>query len=322
MRKLSLKSNLTSVLILCALIAIAPFFITKGYIMSIMVFVGIHAIVVLGLVLLQGYTGQISLGHSAFFAIGAYVSAILATSLHLPPVLTIIVGTVLSMLFSIVIGFATLRIKGDYLALATLAFGLLVYRLIVEFSELTGGYGGYRDIPKLPIGFLPFKKDVAYYSVVWLFVVIVFVFVNHITKSPYGLFMRGVQKDEVAVSVLGINVFKLKMKVLLFSAAVTGFAGALYTHYVTFISPEVFLIDRSILFLMMVIVGGSQYSWGGIIGAVFLTFIPEYLKTYQDISIGMYGLVMMLVILYFPGGIASISTKLPGLIGKIRGTRK
>lgn len=322
MGKLKLKSNLTSVLILCALIIMAPFFITKGYIMSIMVFVGIHAIVVLGLVLLQGYTGQISIGHAGFFAIGAYASAIVSTSLGLPPILTIIVGMVLSMLFAIVLGFATLKIKGDYLALATIAFGLLVYRLIVEFSHITGGYGGYRNIPNVKIGSLIVKGDIANYAFIWFFVVVIFIVVNHITKSPYGLFMRGVQKDEVAVSVLGINVFKLKLKVLLFSAAVTGFAGALYTHYVKFISPDLFVTDRSILFLMMVIVGGAQYPWGAIIGAVFLTFIPEYLKEYQDISIGMYGLVMMLVILYFPGGIASISTKLSSLIGKVKGVKR
>ena len=317
-----LKGNLLNLLVLCALIIIVPFFITKGYVMSIMIFVGIYAIVVLGLVLLQGYTGQISLGHAGFFAIGSYASAILSTTFGLPPILTIIVGILLSMAVSVIIGFATLRIKGDYLALATLAFGLLVYRLIVEFSELTGGYGGFRDVPRLSLGSLVVKKDIQYYAVVWFFVVIVFLFVNNITKSPYGLFTKGVQKDEVAVSVLGINVFKLKLKVLLFSAGLTGFAGALYTHYVGFISPDVFVVDRSILFLMMVIVGGSQFSWGGIIGAVFLTFIPEYLKAYQDISIGLYGLVMMLIILYFPGGIASISTMLPGLLGKVKGTKR
>lgn len=322
MSKLKLKGNLANILVLCALIIIAPFFIKKGYVMSIMVFVGIQAIVVLGLVLLQGYTGQISLGHAGFFAIGAYASAVLATSLGLPPLLTIVVGILLAMAAAVIIGFATLRIKGDYLALATLAFGLLVYRLIIEMDDLTGGYGGLRDIPRLSLGPIEIKKDLAYYGVVWFFVVIVFIFVNNISKSPYGLFTKGVQKDEVAISVLGINVFKLKMKVLLFSAGVTGFAGALYTHYVGFISPDVFVVDRSILFLMMVIVGGSQFSWGGIIGAVFLTFIPEYLKAYQDISIGLYGLVMMLIILYLPGGIASISTKLPGLLGKVKGTKR
>lgn len=322
MGKLKINGNLMNVLLLCVLIIIVPFFITKGYVLSIMVFVGIHAIVVLGLVLLQGYTGQISLGHSGFFAIGAYASAILATSLKLSPWLTIIVGIILSMAVSIIIGFATLRIKGDYLALATLAFGLLVYRMIIEMGDLTGGYGGLRDVPHLSIGPIELKTDLAYYALVWVCVVIIFIFVNHITKSPFGLFTRGIQKDEVAVSVLGINVFKLKLKVLLFSAASAGFAGALYTHYVTFISPDVFLIDRSILFLMMVIVGGSQYPWGGIIGAVFLTFVPEYLKAYQDISIGLYGLVMMLIILYFPGGIASIFTKIPGLLGKVKGAKR
>ena len=173
-----LKGNLLSILVLCVLIIIVPFFITKGYVMSIMIFVGIYAIVVLGLVLLQGYTGQISLGHAGFFAIGSYASAILSTTFGLPPVLTIIVGILLSMAVSVIIGFATLRIKGDYLALATLAFGLLVYRLIVEFSELTGGYGGFRDIPRLSLGSLVIKKDIQYYAVVWFFVVIVFLFVD------------------------------------------------------------------------------------------------------------------------------------------------
>lgn len=321
MKKLSLKSNLTSVALLCALVIIAPFFITKGYIMSIMIFVGIHAIVVLGLTLLFGYTGQISIGHAGFFAIGAYASAVFSATLGLPPILTIIIGTVLSMLVSIILGFATLRIHGDYLALATIAFGLLVYRLIVEFSDLTGGLGGFINIPKVQLGPLTVSGDIANYAFIWFFVVVIFAVVNHITKSPYGLFMRGVQKDEVAVSVLGINVFKLKMKILLFSAAVTGFAGALYTHYVGFISPDLFITDRSILFLMMIIVGGARYPWGAIIGAVFLTFVPEYLKEYQDISIGAYGLVMMLVILYFPGGIASIPSKLPVFNRKVKGAK-
>lgn len=322
MGKITKNSVFKQMLLLAVLIAVTPLLIKTGYVLSIMVFVGINAIVVLGMVVLMGYTGQVSLGHSAFMAIGAYTSAILTTSLGISPWLSMVAAVIMTMAISLLIGFATLRVKGYYLALATMAFGLLVYRVLLELNNLTGGTSGIRDIPGLTLGSMAVNTDLEYYFLVWTAVLIVFFFTVNITKSPYGLFMIGVELDEVAVSVLGINVFGVKMKALLFSAGTAGFGGALYSHYVKFISPEVFVMDRAILFLMMIIVGGSRYPWGGIIGALLLTFIPEYLRAYRDISIGIYGLIMILIILYLPGGIASISKVVPNLLNELKAKRK
>ncbi len=318
MNNLRNLSSLKNILILCLLIIVVPIFFHSGYLLSIFIFIGIHAVIVFGLLLLVGYTGQVSLGHAAFFAIGSYTSAILSTTYKISPWISIIISVILIMVVALIIGFATLKIKGHYLALATLAFGLLVYRLILELQSVTGGAIGLRDIPRLPWGDSVIKSDLTYYFLVWAIVVVVFIFINNITKSPVGLFMKGIDTDETAISVMGINVFYLKLKIFLFSTAMAGLAGALYAHYVTFISPDVFTIDRSILLLMMVVVGGSRYPWGGLIGAVLLTFLPEYLRAYSDLSIGLYGLVMMLIVLYLPGGIASISTIIPGLPRKVK----
>ncbi len=314
------NANLKNIILLCALILIIPFFVQSGYFLSILIFVAIHAIIVLGLVLLIGYTGQVSMGHAGFFAVGAYTSAILSTTYGLSPWISMIVAVIFSMLMALIVGFATLRIKGHYLALATLAFGLIVYRLIFSLEKITGGTSGIRDIPHLSLGNKIMRSDLQYYFVVWVFVLVIFIIINNITRSPFGLFMRGVHTDEVAVSVVGINVFVLKLKILLFSAAMAGIAGSLYAHYVTYISPDVFTIDRSILLLMMVIIGGSQYPWGGLIGSVLLILLPEFLRAYKDLAIGAYGIIAVLILLYLPGGIASITTLIRGLKWKTKGT--
>jgi branched-chain amino acid transport system permease protein len=296
-------------LLLTFIITLIPFVI-PGYYLNIFVFIGLNALMALGLLILIGFTGQVSLGHAGFYAIGAYASAILSTTYNISPWLTILLAVLITAAVGFVVGIPALRLSGYYLALATLAFGLIVFRLILELYQLTGGAIGLRNIPRLALGEFIFKSDLSYYILVWIVVIIVFAFLLNVMRSPYGAMMKGVHADEVVASVAGINIKALKLKVFVFSTALAGLAGALYSHYITYVGPDSFTVEVSILVLLMVIIGGSQHPWGGIVGAVILTIMPEYLRAYRDIAIGTYGLILALMILYMPHGVAPLLEKI------------
>ncbi|MBS4025662.1 MAG: branched-chain amino acid ABC transporter permease [Clostridia bacterium] len=301
--------NIKDLMFLIFIITVIPF-VLPGYYLNIFVFIGLNSLMALGLLILIGYTGQISLGHAGFYAIGAYASAILSTAYNISPWFSIVLAVLITAVVGLIVGIPALRLSGYYLALATLAFGLIIFRVILELYQLTGGAIGLRNIPRLTLGDFVFKSDLSYYILVWVVVIIVFTFLLKVMRSPYGAMMKGVHADETVSSVSGINVKVLKLKVFVFSTALAGLAGALYSHYITYVGPDSFTVEVSILILLMVIIGGSQHPWGGIVGAVILTIMPEYLRAYRDIAIGTYGLILMLLILYMPNGIAPLLEKL------------
>jgi branched-chain amino acid transport system permease protein len=264
--------------------------------------VGIYGLIVVGYDLLLGYCGQISLGHNALFAIGAYATAITTTWFGWSPIFGIIGGIFITCLIAYVVGIPTLRLRGYYLAIATMGFAFIVETLIR--TEYFGGSSGITDIPALKILGYTFDSDRSYYYLVWGIVFFSVVVCLGIGESALGRSMKAVHTDEEAAGCMGINVAQTKIQVFVFSAALAAIAGSLYAHYGTIISPNSFNIMLSVKLLLMLFLGGAGTIYGGLIGAIILFALPEFLGHLERFELVLEGLVFMLILIFLPGGLA------------------
>ena len=208
------------------IIAVLPRFVTNNYYLNVLTFVAINAIVALGLNLLMGYAGQISLGHAAFYGLGAYSSAILTTRFGWNPWLAMLCGMGITMIIALLIGRPCLRLKGHYLAIATLGFGMIVYIFFKEQGDLTGGPSGITDVPNLAIGSLVFDNDLKRFYLSWVMAILALVLGANIVNSRVGRALRAVHGSEPAAATLGINVARCKLTVFVISAAFASIAGS------------------------------------------------------------------------------------------------
>ncbi|AEA47019.1 branched-chain amino acid ABC transporter permease [Archaeoglobus veneficus] len=246
-------------------------------------YIAIFLIATLGINILTGYAGQISLGHGAFMAVGAYTSTITAIKLGLPFPVTIFVGALTAMLFGLLFGVPSLRLKGFYLAIATLAAQYLVDFLLVnpKLAWLTGGSAGL-VVPEASIlGFTITKvpeSDFYYYFVSVPLAVFFFVFAANLTRSDVGRAWVAIRDNDIAAEIMGINVFKYKLLAFAIASFYAGVAGALWAYYVGYLTPEHYTIALSIDFVAMILIGGLGRHWGSLIGTVFVLSLPELLK--------------------------------------------
>ncbi len=298
-----MKNNYINLIIFTVLIALIPFIIEDSYYLSIVIFAGIFSIVTLGLNLLLGYAGQISLGHAAFYAIGAYTSAILTLRYNVSFVAAFAATMTITAVVAYCIGVPSLRLKGHYLAMATLAFGEIVHIFLNAYVELTGGPSGLPGIPFLNIGGLVFDNDIKYYTLVWGVFIFLFFITANIINSRQGRALRSIHTSETAACSLGINVADLKVKIFVLSALYAATAGVLYAHYVTFISPQTSDLMLSIRFVTMVVIGGMGHIWGGVVGAFILTILPEQLRAFEDYDVLIYGFILVIILMFMPGGL-------------------
>jgi branched-chain amino acid transport system permease protein len=263
----------------------------------------------------MGYAGQISLGHAAFFGMGAYFSGILTSQYSYHPVVAFFVGIFFSALVAFLVGKPTLRLKGHYMAVATLGFGEIFFIVFNELDFLTGGPSGLSGIPTLTF-FGQVLEGTAYLYLVWGFVFLLLVFSLNVINSRVGRALRAVHGGELAANAMGVDAARYKVQVFVLSAVYASIAGSLYAHYVTFISPSSFSLMFSILLLMMVVVGGAGTIWGALLGAGVLTLLPEYLRGLEDFEVLAYGAILMIVLLYMPQGILE---GMRSLLGKVKG---
>jgi len=286
-------------------LGIAVFPIVAGgseYSISLLVFLGINGLTTMGLSLLMGYAGQISLGHAAFYGIGAYSSGILTTKYSIHPLIAFLAGIFLSAIVAFLVGKPTLRLRGHYMAVATLGFGEILFILFNELSPLTGGPSGLSGIPALTFLGQPIEGS-AYLYLVWAFVILVLIFSLNLINSRVGRALRAVHGSELAANAMGVDASRYKVQVFVVSAIYASMAGSLYAHFVTFISPSSFSLMFSILLLMMVVIGGTSTIWGSLLGAAVLTLLPEYLRAFEDFDVLVYGIILMVVLLFMPQGI-------------------
>ncbi|MBW1979930.1 MAG: branched-chain amino acid ABC transporter permease [Deltaproteobacteria bacterium] len=280
--------------------------------LDIMIFVGIYSLIAMGLSLLMGYAGQISLGHAAFFGIGAYSSGILNSSLSMSPWLAMAVGVLITATVAYVVGVPSLKLKGHYLAMATLGFGMIVSIFLNEEVELTGGPSGFSDISGLSIAGLSLDSELRYYILVWSIVLVILVFSLNIIDSRIGRALRSLHDSEVAADAMGIETARYKVAIFVLSAVYASIAGSLYTHYMGFLSPSSFDLFFSIKLVMMVVVGGMHSIWGALLGTWLLTFLGnEWLHVFQDFDILVYGAILLAIVMFLPEGLV-------GILGKVR----
>jgi len=297
------KRELLKFLIFAVLLLLIPLFLKGGYLLNVLLFVGIHTILAIGLNLLLGFAGQISLGHAAFFGLGAYLSGILTATYSVNPWLAMIIAAVVVGLVAFGIGFPVLKLKGHYLAMATLGLGIIIYIAFNEAVDLTGGPSGLSGIPNLSLGSLIFDSDLKNYYLIWTFTLATMLLSINLAHSRIGRALRAIHDSEVAARVMGVNARLLKVQVFALSAAISAIAGSLYAHTMTFVSPASFGFNFSIELLTMVVIGGLGSIYGSFLGAALLTLLPEMLRAFQDYDIVVYGLLLILMTMFMPGGL-------------------
>jgi len=248
------------------------------YLLHIFVICGIYSILTLSLNLVVGYTGLVSLGHAAFFSIGAYISALLALNLGISPWIGLIAGACGAAVFGVVIGMPSLRLKGDYLALATFGAGMIVYSIAKNWVSLTRGPMGLPGIPGFSVFGFPLDSTWLYLILVIVFTLVTVFVLQRLVSGAYGRVLRSIREDEIASETLGKYVAKYKLQVFVVGAFFAGIAGSLYAHYITFIDPSSFTVMESITILLMVIFGGMGSIKGSLVGAIMLVMFPEMLR--------------------------------------------
>ena len=289
-------------LVLGVLLVVVPFF-ANDYILTVMTLAGIYAIACIGLNLFMGYTGQISFGHNAFAALGGYCSAILTTQYGWGPILAGFAGIALAIVAALVVGYPTLKLRGHYLAMATMALGLMVYLLAVQMDWITKGYTGIAAIPPLGVGRVMVETVLGYYGVVWIITALVFWATVRIIDSRVGLALRAVRENEEAARALGVDITGYKVLALVISAVLGAIAGSLYAHFVSYVSPEAYGSYMVVLLFTMLLAGGRGTSLGPVFGAIAIGFLPEILsglKSYREL---IYGAVLLAILILAPRGL-------------------
>lgn len=301
-----------------AAVALLPVFVEDAFLVGkVLTFVGINVIVVTGLALLFGFAGQVSLGHAAFYGIGAYASAYATARLGWPWLAGVVLAVLLSALGGLALSFPSLRLRGHYLAMATLGFGEIMAFIFVEAKEVTGGTDGFTGIPAAAVGGLEFLSPRADYWLVWGLAGLVLLLARNITRSRPGRAMRAMHGAELGAQACGIDITRLKVQVFVLSAALAGLGGALYAHVVGFVSPSLFHLHTSVMLLTMAVVGGTGSLGGPVAAATLLTLLPyadslvpgmprEVAAAIADWEADIYGLAIILVMLFAPKGLAGI----------------
>ncbi|MET0014062.1 MAG: branched-chain amino acid ABC transporter permease [Sedimenticola sp.] len=290
--------------LLAMAVALLPIIFPDNYFVTVVgVTAGIHIILAVSLNLLMGYAGQISLGHAAFFGIGAYTTGILTTQYGWGAWSAMAAGMLLTALISFMISRPILRLKGHYLAMATLGFGIIVNIVLVQNGTLTGGPDGLSDIPPLAFFGWEVNDDMRWYIVIAIAMLLVVWLALNIIDSRSGRALRALHGSEVAAEMMGINTTTTKTGVFVLAALIASFAGSLFAHQQAFISPDSFSFFFSIELVTMVVLGGMASTYGAILGAIILTFLPELLVVFEDYEVMIFGAILMLTMIFLPQGI-------------------
>lgn len=290
-------------------VVLAPLVAPNQFVIRLLVDAGIACLLVTGFNLVFGYAGQVSLGHAAFYGLGAYTTAILTTKFGWPPLAGLAAAVAVAAASACLIGAPALRLRGHYLAMATLGFNEIVVILLIEAKPLTGGSDGLGSIPAMAIGGYRFDSHTSNYYLVWALVLVGLLVARNLIDSRPGRAVRALHDSETAAAASAIDVSSHKIRIFVISAVYAGVAGALYAHFETFISPPSFFVAASVTLLAMVIVGGAGTLVGPLVGAILLTVGPEYLREYQDYTLVVYGALLMAAMVFVPGGAASLWRK-------------
>ncbi|MEM2291936.1 MAG: branched-chain amino acid ABC transporter permease [Nitrososphaerota archaeon] len=286
----------------------------SAYILRIFTFCGVYVILAVGLDLLMGYSGQISVGHASFFAVGAYISAICVTKYGMSPIVGTILGMVLSGILAYVIGRPVLALREYYLAMATLALNEIIINLIIGFESITGGASGIRDIPPYGIFGFSFSTPISQYFLIWGVTLFVIRIVLWIVNSPLCRILLAIHSDEIAAQASGIDPRTYKTRIFVIVNVFAALAGSLYAHSLGYIAPDDFSVATSVNILVMLYLGGLRTVWGALIGAIFLKLLAEITYYFRDYELLINGAILVSILLFLPEGLVGVINKLKSRI--------
>ncbi len=318
----------TILLIVCAALLSVGSRGEFSYLINLLQLCGIYTIIVTGLTLLMGYTGQVSLGHAGFFAIGAYSAAVLAQHANFGIWLVAPLGILIAALSALITGYPLLKLRAHYLALATLCVGLIVYD-IINRSTLTGGAAGMYDLPKWTVFGLLDNRPVFQCLFIWLIASAGITWAVYLSESPVGRALRAIHGDESAAESLGIDTFSVKVKIFTASGALAGLAGVVYAFVFSpnYLGPEEFSLMFSVQLVTMVVIGGMGSIWGAVAGSVIMTGLREaislagealHLTNTGKVEQIIFGAILVLIMIYSPEGFIPGIKKIADVIGRKR----
>lgn len=323
------KKNLPIFLIIFGIgviLAVAGYFVQDQYLGRVLVLMVINAILGSSINLLAGFSGQISLAHAAFYGLGAYTTAILTQRLGMSFWIAFPASFLIAAAFGVLLGIPTLKLKGHYLTIATLAFNMIIYLLIKNWDSLTNGTVGMFGIPAPTIFGLTLDTANKMLPFVIIICTLIVAFIVSLLRSSYGRAFAAIKVDEISAEVSGISTYYYKVLLFAVSSGIAGMAGCLYASYNQFITPEAFTLNASIKILTICVVGGIGTIVGPLVGTGFISLVSEYFRSFADLEQVIYGAMLVIVIVLMPRGIYPTvlgwCRKAADTIKKIKASRK
>jgi branched-chain amino acid transport system permease protein len=302
-------------------VALLPWVVASRYVLGTLVFVALNALAALGLSLVMGFAGQVSLGQAAFFAIGAYTSGVLTATHGWNGWIALAAAGATGALAALVVGLPIFRLSGLLLAMATLGFGIIVYYVLVNWAGVTGGPSGLTGIPPLAVGRFELSTDARVLWLVWAVLLLALGLCGNLVDSRVGRALRAIHGDEAAAEAAGIDATRFKLGVFALAGGLTAIAGGLYAHYLTFINPSPFGFAYSVELVVMVVIGGVASLWGAVLGAAVVVALVEVLRALlplltashgaAEYEIVVFGLILMAFMIFVPGGLARLREARP-----------
>jgi branched-chain amino acid transport system ATP-binding protein len=290
------------------LVFLAIFLAQNTYYLHILGAIATTVLVGVGLNILTGLSGQVSIGHAGFFAIGAYTSSLLMTKLQWDFWLATVMAVVISAVMGLVLAAPALRVSGPYLAMVTVAFGIIIEQILIEWVDLTGGFGGIFNIPQPRLfHFPPTMRNVVLLA--WIAAILALISFAALKNHHWGRAWQAVRDDEIAATAVGLDVLRVRLIAFVISAAFTGLGGVFWASIVGFISPGSFTLQRSILFLLVVILGGLGTAAGSVVGAITLVILPELVNNFAEYQLLVFGILLLLTLWLTPEGVISFFIK-------------
>lgn len=313
------RKSITPVFIVLAIAAVLPYLITSGFQLRLVMLIGIYAIMSMGFNLLYGYTGQISLGQQAFYAIGAYVFSLLQLKAGWSPVWAMLSSVGLCAAIALLIGIPLLRLRTHYLAMATLAFGLIFYGVAIRWIDFTGGSTGLA-VPPLALGDGPLGKMGIYY-VILVFLALVLLLHDFIIRSHIGRALQAIRDDETAASALGVAVTTYKLRMFVLAAVIAGVAGMCFSMMSLRVDPSMSEFRILVSILTIAVVGGLGTRFGPILGSIVVVLLPQVLVSFGELETLIYGAFILVCLLFMPHGLSGLleNTRWRSLFGASSG---
>lgn len=310
------KRDQRLLLMLWGLFLLFPLAAPNSYAVGLAVMFCINLMLIASLNLLMGYCGQISMCQAGFFGLGAYVSGVLSAKYGIGALIGIPVALLFACIAALLIALPVLRLRGHYLAMATLGFNAILSVLFVELVDLTGGPNGLSGVEPITLAGFAVDTDRRFFYLAWAAGLLLMWGILNLTRSRIGRAMISVAGSEIGAASLGINAYALKVMIFVLCAAIAALAGTFYVHFNQFASPETFSFSASVLLLVMVAVGGWGKYWGPLFGALVYTVAPELLRAFHDVELLLFGLGMIVVLMFFPGGLAGLAQGLRRRMGR------